>query len=194
MGKHRASWKRWVRDLEKKPKEPGGCCVFQMIFVLALTILAYNLYHWLWPDLRHHLLDKTDLAFTFYKDVEERGPIAYGKDEAQKLYIYRSGDAPEGESTPITPEATAEVPLATATGDFAETLKVDGHLVLNRLEFETGTSALGPGPFATLERLVAVVCLEVGVGQREQPSLGLWERYQERDAEKKVRGNGLDVT
>ena len=101
MGKHRASWKRWVRDLEKKPKEPGGCCLFQMIFVLALTILAYNLYHWLWPDLRHHLLDKTDLAFTFYKDVEERGPIAYGKDEAQKLYIYRGGDAPEDSAQPV---------------------------------------------------------------------------------------------
>lgn len=72
----------------------------------------------------------------------------------------RSGDAPEGKSTPITPEATAEVPLATATGDFAETLKVDGHLVLNRLEFETGTSALGPGPFATLERLAELLKAE----------------------------------
>ena len=40
MGKHRASWKRWVREMERKPKEPGGCCLFQMIFVLALTILA----------------------------------------------------------------------------------------------------------------------------------------------------------
>jgi len=101
MGRHRASWKRWVRDLEKKPKEPGGCCLIQMIFVLALTILAYNLYHWLWPDLRHQVLDKTDLAFTFYKPVEERGPIAYGSDEAQKLYIYRSADAPEDGTQPV---------------------------------------------------------------------------------------------
>lgn len=101
MGRHRASWKRWVRDLEKKPKEPGGCCLFQMIFVLALTILAYNLYHWLWPDLRHHVLDKTDLAFTFYKNVDERGPIAYGKDEAQKLYIFRSADVPEDDRQPV---------------------------------------------------------------------------------------------
>lgn len=101
MGKHRESWKRWSRELEKKPKEPGGCCLFQMIFVLALTILAYNLYHWIWPDLRHHVLDKTDLAFTFYKDVEERGPLAYGKDDAQKLYIYRSEDAPEDGLLPV---------------------------------------------------------------------------------------------
>lgn len=101
MGKHRESWKRWVRDMEKKPKEPGGCCLFQMIFVLALTILAYNLYHWIWPDLRHHLLDKTDLAFTFTRDVEERGPLAYGKHEDQKLYITHRADVPEDSAQPV---------------------------------------------------------------------------------------------
>jgi len=101
MGKHRASWKRWVRELEKKPKEPGGCCLFQMIFVLALTILAYNLYHWIWPDLRHSLLDKADLAFTFNAPVEERGPLAYGNHEDRKLYIYRSEDAPEDGLLPV---------------------------------------------------------------------------------------------
>lgn len=101
MGKHRASWKRWVRDLEKKPKEPGGCCLFQMIFVLALTILAYNLYHWIWPDLRHRLLDTVDLAFTFNNGVEERGPLAYGNHEDRKLYIYRSEDAPEDGLLPV---------------------------------------------------------------------------------------------
>ena len=101
MGKHRASWKRWVRDLEKKPKEPGGCCLFQMIFILILTLVAYNLYHWLWPDLRHHVLDKADLAVTFYKDIEERGPLAYGKHEDQKLYVYRNADAPEETALPV---------------------------------------------------------------------------------------------
>ena len=75
----------------------------------------------------------------------------------------RSGDAPEGESTPITPEATAEVPLATATGDLAATLKAEGHVVLNRLEFETGTSALGAGPFATLERLAELLKADPGL-------------------------------
>lgn len=87
--------------MEKKPKEPGGCCLFQMIFVLALTILAYNLYHWIWPDLRHQLLDKADLAFTFNNGVEERGPLAYGRHEDRKLYIYHSEDAPEDALQPV---------------------------------------------------------------------------------------------
>ncbi|MBB3034258.1 alpha/beta hydrolase [Alteriqipengyuania lutimaris] len=87
--------------MERKPKEPGGCCLFQMLFVLALTILAYNLYHWIWPDLRHDLLDKADLAFTFDAPVEERGPLAYGRHEDRKLFIYRSEDAPEDALQPV---------------------------------------------------------------------------------------------
>ncbi|MFG6529543.1 MULTISPECIES: OmpA family protein [unclassified Sulfitobacter] len=75
----------------------------------------------------------------------------------------RSGDAAEGDSPPVTPAATGEVPLASATGDFAATLKTEGHLVLNRLEFETGTSALGPGPFATLARLAELLKAEPGL-------------------------------
>lgn len=72
----------------------------------------------------------------------------------------RSGEASEEESTPVAPEATAEVPLATPAGDLAATLKAEGHVVLTRLEFETGTSALGPGPFVTLERLAELLKAE----------------------------------
>ena len=87
--------------MEKKPKEPGGCCLFQMIFVLLLTILAYNLFHWIWPDLRHHLLDKADLAFTFRNDVETRGPIAYGRHEDQVLNVARSEAQRTDASAPV---------------------------------------------------------------------------------------------
>ncbi|KPM21735.1 carboxylesterase [Citromicrobium sp. RCC1885] len=87
--------------MEKKPKEPGGCCLVQMIFVLALTILAYNLYHGVWPDLRHHLLDKADLAFTFRNDAEVRGPIAYGRHEDQVLTITRSEAARSDAALPV---------------------------------------------------------------------------------------------
>lgn len=87
--------------MEKKPKEPGGCCLVQMILVLALTILAYNLYHRVWPDLRHQLLDKADLAFTFRNDVEVRGPIAYGRHEDQVLTITRSEAARSDAALPV---------------------------------------------------------------------------------------------
>ncbi|NCP19617.1 MAG: alpha/beta hydrolase [Erythrobacter sp.] len=87
--------------MEKKPKEPGGCCLFQMLLVLGLTILAYNVYHWVWPDLRHKLLDTVDLPFTFSREIEERGPLSYGKDPEQDLYIYRSEDAPEDVAQPV---------------------------------------------------------------------------------------------
>ncbi|WP_298858520.1 OmpA family protein [uncultured Sulfitobacter sp.] len=38
-------------------------------------------------------------------------------------------------------------------GDIAQELSENGHAVLSDLEFESGTSALGTGPFATLEAL-----------------------------------------
>ena len=101
MGKHRASWKRWSRELEKKPKEPGGCCLFQMIFVLALTILAYNLWHWIWPNVRHDIPNTIDRAFSANDRIEQRGPLAYGNHEDRQLYIYRSEDAPEDALQPV---------------------------------------------------------------------------------------------
>ena len=81
--------------MEKKPKEPGGCCLFQMIFVLALTILAYNLWHWIWPNVRHDIPNTIDRAFSANDRIEQRGPLAYGNHEDRQLYIYRSEDAPE---------------------------------------------------------------------------------------------------
>jgi len=101
MGKHRASWKRWSRELEKKPKEPGGCCLFQMIFVLALTIIAYNLWHWIWPNVRHDIPNTIDRAFSANDRIEQRGPLAYGNHEDRQLYIYRSEDAPEDALQPV---------------------------------------------------------------------------------------------
>ncbi|MEX3313897.1 OmpA family protein [Sulfitobacter sp. PS-8MA] len=64
-----------------------------------------------------------------------------------------SADAPEAARDAVTPEPTAAPPLPAAAGDLAARLKQDGRLVLERLEFETGTSDLGAGPFETLAQL-----------------------------------------
>lgn len=69
----------------------------------------------------------------------------------------RSADAPKADTVPLVAEPVAEAPLSNGAGDIAKRLRAQGHLVLDRLEFETGTSDLGPGPFATLERLAELL-------------------------------------
>nr|WP_309501975.1 OmpA family protein [uncultured Roseovarius sp.] len=61
--------------------------------------------------------------------------------------------AGEASATPASPDAgtgneTAIPPIASA-------LVSQGHVILHDLEFETGSSALGTGPFATVEALAA---------------------------------------
>ncbi|MBO80973.1 MAG: alpha/beta hydrolase [Alteriqipengyuania sp.] len=72
-----------------------------MIFVLALTILAYNLWHWIWPNVRHDIPNTIDRAFSANDRIEQRGPLAYGNHEDRQLYIYRSEDAPEDALQPV---------------------------------------------------------------------------------------------
>ncbi|SDG65074.1 OmpA family protein [Sulfitobacter delicatus] len=71
-----------------------------------------------------------------------------------------SADAPEAERSAITAEATAAAPISSAAGDLGSILKRDGQLVLERLDFETGTSDLGAGPFKTLEQLAELLKAE----------------------------------
>ena len=68
--------------------------------------------------------------------------------------------------------AKAEVPVATGTaaapvtenlGDLASALLNDGHAVLSDLDFDTGTTKLGLGPFASLHGLAELL--------RDQPDL-----------------------
>nr|WP_261368086.1 OmpA family protein [Pseudosulfitobacter koreense] len=62
-----------------------------------------------------------------------------------------------------------QVPLAgpvaapAADGDFDEVLSTRGHIVLDGLDFETGTTALGQGPFASLENLAAFLTAQPDV-------------------------------
>lgn len=72
----------------------------------------------------------------------------------------RASGVPEAEAEPLEAAPVAEAPLSQAAGDIAQRLRADGHLVLERLEFETGTSDLGAGPFATLERLAELLQAE----------------------------------
>lgn len=65
---------------------------------------------------------------------------------------------------PMPEPATAAVPANSGPQrGVAQRLAQDGHVVLAALYFESGTSALGPGPFAVLEELAEVL--------RAQPDL-----------------------
>ncbi|WP_339768422.1 OmpA family protein [uncultured Pseudosulfitobacter sp.] len=55
----------------------------------------------------------------------------------------------------VTPDDPIQTPLTDTdtTTDFGAQLVADGHIVLQGLEFDTGTSALGKGPFASVQSL-----------------------------------------
>ena len=52
--------------------------------------------------------------------------------------------------------------LRSLPGDLAGALRTKGHVVLTDLEFETGSSALGAGNFASLDRLAGFMAAEPG--------------------------------
>ncbi|MDF1726519.1 MAG: OmpA family protein [Sulfitobacter sp.] len=70
------------------------------------------------------------------------------------VQIIRAGD--EGEQT-VAVEATGSVPIVTPTdgqeADLASVLLSKGHVVLADLDFTTGSTDLGEGPFASLQGL-----------------------------------------
>ena len=70
---------------------------------------------------------------------------------------FGADDVPDVVALP--PASQVSVPPAS----FAQALARDGHIVLDSLVFDTGTSALGAGPFAALAALAAVL--------EEQPDL-----------------------
>jgi len=71
------------------------------------------------------------------------------------VQIIQAGTSSEGT---VTVAATADLPVTTQGSvpqDMAGQLLSLGHMVLNDLDFDTGTSDLGKGPFASLDRLGA---------------------------------------
>jgi len=59
-------------------------------------------------------------------------------------------------SAPVTAEVSQTVVRAVTADlpdDFAAMIEAEGHVILSDLIFETGSAQLGPGPFASLDRL-----------------------------------------
>ncbi|MEP1768052.1 MAG: OmpA family protein [Sulfitobacter sp.] len=77
--------------------------------------------------------------------------LASATSGATFVQIIQAGAAAADSS--IAPVANLPRPVATAQGDLAHELQVNGHAVLSGLVFESGTSALGVGPFEVLPEL-----------------------------------------
>ncbi len=112
-----------------------------------------------------------------------------------------SAEASEADLTEITPEPTAAAPTSPDTGDLAALLKRDGRLVLERLEFETGTSDLGAGPFDRLKQLAKLLRAEPGlrvalVGHTDavgglEPNIALSRRRAEAVRQRLIDAHGV---
>ena len=78
--------------------------------------------------------------------------IASASDGASFVQIIQAGS----ESTDTDVQPTADVPVidgAVIDGSLSQTLVQQGYVVLSALDFDTGTSNLGAGPFAIIEQL-----------------------------------------
>jgi OmpA-OmpF porin, OOP family len=87
------------------------------------------------------------------------------------IQIIQAGALAE-RTTSVTAKAEVPVPVGeagpsrpTAQGDLASALLNAGHAVLSDLDFDTGTTSLGQGPFASLQALAELM--------RDQPDLRL---------------------
>ena len=63
--------------------------------------------------------------------------------------------ASDGARTTVTATPTTVTGAPLSSGNLGDTLLARGHVVLEALEFETGSAELGPGPFETLSRLAS---------------------------------------
>ena len=92
-------------------------------------------------------------------DVPQEVVTLFASTSANSAYvqIIQAGRLAAG-SVAVSPDA--DVPTTTqsvAQDDLVGTLLKDGHVILADLDFDTGTSDLGAGPFASLERLAALL-------------------------------------
>ncbi|MEL7098172.1 MAG: OmpA family protein [Pseudomonadota bacterium] len=77
------------------------------------------------------------------------------------VQIVRAGAV---EAVPVTTSPAASLQAApVAEGPFADTLLADGHAVLTGVDFATGSTALGAGPFAALDALAAFLQARPGI-------------------------------
>lgn len=79
------------------------------------------------------------------------------------VQIVQAGVAADGT---VQVAAVADLPVSktpVVQGDFAATLLAEGHVVLDALEFETGSAELGAGPFASLSKLATFLNAQTGL-------------------------------
>lgn len=69
------------------------------------------------------------------------------------VQIIHAGGGGNGAATAVTASPTTPSGAPLSSGNLGDTLLARGHVVLDALDFETGAADLGPGPFATLNRL-----------------------------------------
>jgi len=69
----------------------------------------------------------------------------------QIIQALPGGAGTAGKIAPGTP--TVSTPVPAPSDDIADALLDKGHVILNDLEFESGSASLGDGPYATLESL-----------------------------------------
>lgn len=81
------------------------------------------------------------------------GLVASSSTTTGYLHVTEVGEAYLPERTAPAPDAPPPDPEQTGTPDLIATLVDTGHAVLPDLEFATGSSDLGPGPFPSLQKL-----------------------------------------
>ena len=94
--------------------------------------------------------------------VEAITVLASATESAAYIQVIQAGQATGG-ALSVTPEA--DVPVTTQpvdADDLAGQLLTAGHVVLTDLDFGSGTSDLGPGPFGSLEQLAAFMTARSG--------------------------------
>jgi OOP family OmpA-OmpF porin len=112
------------------------------------------------PDMHVDLGDFRYLAATRKAGAGvDRIALVVSRSEAAgfvHLTAIAPGDgAPPETATDAPPQNALPTPLGTAASDVAVVLATDGHAALSDLDFATGSAALGPGPFASLEALAS---------------------------------------
>lgn len=91
-------------------------------------------------------------VLTGLREGEAISIIASASGGASFVQIIQAGQAPKASSVATGGTAPASTTVVTEGG-----LSGLGHMVLGGLEFESGTSQLGAGPFAAIETLVAAL-------------------------------------
>lgn len=71
------------------------------------------------------------------------------------VQVIEAGGRAGGQVAAPAKDDVRAAPVPVAQGDLGAALQRQGHVVLNDLDFDSGTTRLGPGPFATLTALAA---------------------------------------